>query len=208
MFGSGRVFAGQNWPPKALPAQPSLPWLLPGADGSCRRHVALTGHLFHDSGTAVVPGSTDKRRHSCSVVHSCLRASTYISRCLFYVCVAALVLCCSIRALSSCSEGASLAAAHRLSCPAACRILVPPPGIKPTSSALEGELLATGPSRKSLAYVLNTAPRERFCSSIMWDKHTNILGGSATCLGTHIQWDSVQFSSVQSLSCVRLFATP
>ena len=117
--------------------------------------------------------------------------------------VAVLVLCCSIWALSSCSEGASLAAAGRLSCPAACRILVPQPGIKPASSALEEELLATGPSRKFLAYVLNTAPRERFCSSIMWDKDTNILGGSTTCLGTYIQWDSVQFSSVAQ-SCPTL----
>ena len=118
--------------------------------------------------------------------------------------MAALVLCCSIWALSSCSEAASLAAVCRLSCPAACRILVPPPGIKPVSSALEGELLATGPSRKLLAYVLNIALRERFCSSIMWDKDTKILGGSTTFLGSYIQWDSVQFSSIQSLSRVRL----
>ena len=148
--------------------------------------MALRGHLLHDSGTARVSGSTDKRYHRCSVIHSCSRANTYISLCLFYVCVAALDLCYSIWALSSCSEGASLLAVCRLRCPATCRILVPPPGIKPTSSASEGELLAMGPPRKFLICVLNTAPTEGFCSSIMWD----------------------QFSSVQSLSCFRLFVTP
>ena len=33
---------------------------------------------------------------------------------------------------------------HRLSCPAACWILVPRPGIKPTSPALQGRFLTTG----------------------------------------------------------------
>ena len=37
---------------------------------------------------------------------------------------------------------------HRLSCPEACVILVPQPVIKPTSPALEGRFLTTGPSGK------------------------------------------------------------
>ena len=41
----------------------------------------------------------------------------------------------------------SVVAAHELSGPLACRILVPRPGIKPTSSALEGRFLTTGPPR-------------------------------------------------------------
>jgi len=40
----------------------------------------------------------------------------------------------------------------RFSYPEACRILVPWPGIKPTSPALEGRLLTTRPPRKSLFF--------------------------------------------------------
>ena len=39
--------------------------------------------------------------------------------------------------------------ASELSCPAACGILVPRPGIEPTSPALQGEFLATGPPGRS-----------------------------------------------------------
>ena len=44
--------------------------------------------------------------------------------------------------LSSCGAG--------LSCPTACGILVPRPGIEPTSPALEGRFLTTGPRGNSL----------------------------------------------------------
>ena len=44
-------------------------------------------------------------------------------------------------------------AASRLSCPEACGILVPRPGMEPTSPALEGGFLTTGPPEK---YHLNT----------------------------------------------------
>ena len=59
------------------------------------------------------------------------------------------------RLLSSCSVRAPepsglVAAARRLSCPVACGILVPWPGIKPVSPALEGRFLTTGPRGKSL----------------------------------------------------------
>ena len=40
-----------------------------------------------------------------------------------------------------------------LSCPAACEILVPGPGIEPVSPALEGRLQTTGPSGMSQAFV-------------------------------------------------------
>ena len=53
-----------------------------------------------------------------------------------------------------CSTWASLAAAHRLSCPAACRILVPRPGIEPASPALEGRFFTTAPPGKSLPVTL------------------------------------------------------
>ena len=53
---------------------------------------------------------------------------------------------------------ASLAAEHVLSSrPAACGILFPPLGIEPTSPALEGWLLTTGPSEKSSSLVLTGA---------------------------------------------------
>ena len=47
--------------------------------------------------------------------------------------------------LSSCGE---------FSCPTACGILVPQPGIEPVSSVLAGELFTTGPPGKSKASVL------------------------------------------------------
>ena len=43
-----------------------------------------------------------------------------------------------------------LVAEHRLSCSAACGILVPLPGTEPTSPALQGRCLTTGPPGKSL----------------------------------------------------------
>lgn len=36
--------------------------------------------------------------------------------------------------------------------PQACDILIPQPGIKPASSALEGDILTTGPQGKSLTF--------------------------------------------------------
>ena len=56
--------------------------------------------------------------------------------------------------LSSCGMRApehtgSVVAACRLSCPTACGILVPRPGIEPASPALEGGFLTTGPPGKS-----------------------------------------------------------
>ena len=56
--------------------------------------------------------------------------------------------------LSSCGARAlehvgSVVAACGLSCPATCRILVPRPRIEPTSPALEGGFLTTGPPGKS-----------------------------------------------------------
>ena len=50
---------------------------------------------------------------------------------------------------SHCSLQASLVAAHGLSCPMACGISVPGPEIHPSSPALEGRFLTTGPPGKS-----------------------------------------------------------
>ena len=46
----------------------------------------------------------------------------------------------------------SVVAARGLSCPAACGILVPCPGIEPPSPALEGRFLTSGPPGKSQGY--------------------------------------------------------
>ena len=62
--------------------------------------------------------------------------------------------------LSSCGTWAlectdSVDLACRLSCPVACGILVPQPGIKPMSPALEGGFLITGPPGESQEYFLH-----------------------------------------------------
>ena len=56
---------------------------------------------------------------------------------------------CGTRALSL-RRVSSVVVAHGLSCPSPCGILVPQPGIKPTSPALEGWFYTTGPPGKSL----------------------------------------------------------
>ena len=67
---------------------------------------------------------------------------------------------CSTRELSLRSTGSSLRRAGSLvvargfSCPVACGILVPQPGIEPVSTALEGRFLTTGPPGKALKEVL------------------------------------------------------
>ena len=74
-----------------------------------------------------------------------------------FIYFAALGLSCGTQDLSLLCAGFSLVAARGLSCPAACGILVPQPGMEPTSPALEGGFLTTGPPEKSL--LLN--PNER-----------------------------------------------
>ena len=61
---------------------------------------------------------------------------------------------CAVRRLSGCSSWASLVVVHGLSCPTACGILVPRPGIEPTSPALEGEFSTAGPPGKSSMVVI------------------------------------------------------
>ena len=89
------------------------------------------------------------------------RVFSMISFCFFlfkylFIYLAALGLSCSMGdlrcgmwGLSLWYAGFSLVAAHRLSCPVACGILVPWPGIEPMSPALEGGFLTTGPPGKS-----------------------------------------------------------
>ena len=60
--------------------------------------------------------------------------------------------CCRALALG---HMGSVVVAYSLSCPVACRSLVPGPGIEPVSSALAGEFLTTGPPGKSQVFPLN-----------------------------------------------------
>ena len=50
---------------------------------------------------------------------------------------------------------ASVVMVHRLSCPAACGILVPGPGMESVSLALAGEFLTTGPAGGSQSHILD-----------------------------------------------------
>ena len=95
--------------------------------------------------------------------------------CLF-VCFALLGLGCDPQALlgrrllSSCRVQAPehtglVVGTHTLSCPAACEILVPQPGMEPMSPALKGGFLTTGPPGKSLHYGLL---QDTECSSLCY----------------------------------------
>ena len=65
--------------------------------------------------------------------------------------LAMLGLSCSTWDLSLQSTGFSPVVTHELGCSAACKILVPGPGIEPTSPALQSGFLTTGPPGKSLS---------------------------------------------------------
>ena len=132
-----------------------------------------------------------------------------------YFYLAGLGLCCCARAFSSCGEQgllsvwgarashsgdfscccsrtlstwASVVMAHGLSCPDACGILVPRPGIEPTSPALAGGFITTGPP----ASVLMTAFMQRICAfwglgetpakaQATWTKQIDSDGALAAC---------------------------
>ena len=77
----------------------------------------------------------------------------FVAECRFLVVARGLLLSWSMGSRACgfgiCGTQASLAAGYRLSCPVTCGILVPQPGIKPTSSALEGRFSTIGPPGKS-----------------------------------------------------------
>ena len=73
---------------------------------------------------------------------------------IYFIYLAALGLSCDTSDLH-CGTQASQVSAHGIICPAACEILVPRAGIKPTYSTLEGGFLTTGPPGKSLHCFLN-----------------------------------------------------
>ena len=106
-------------------------------------------------------------------------------------------LCCGRRALLlrhagfslvvACGFFLSLVVARGLSCPVTCGILVPPPGIEPSSPALEGGFFTTGPPGKSL--------NSHFFVEVLWGRgllktNTNELPKAPTAVlfFTHVFW--------------------
>ena len=96
------------------------------------------------------PFSLSNRNSSFSEVTSAIFKNIYLFIIYFWLCWVFVATC---GLLSSCGAWApelegSVVAACGLSCPAACGILVPWPGIEP-ASPLEGGFLTTGPPGKS-----------------------------------------------------------
>ena len=71
-------------------------------------------------------------------------------------CVGSVVAACGLSSCGVCAleRAGSVVVVHGLSCPAACGILVPQPGIEPTSPALEDGFLTTGPPGRSHVWIL------------------------------------------------------
>lgn len=70
-------------------------------------------------------------------------ATSAIAQCMSFI-----LLASSVAEHGLPSTWVSVVAVHELSCPLACRILVLGPGVKPTSRALAGRFIATGPLRE------------------------------------------------------------
>ena len=75
----------------------------------------------------------------------------FVAACRLFVAAHGLLFSCGTQAPE---HMGSVVAARGLSCPAACGILVPRPGIKPASPALEGGFLTTGPPGKSQIFIV------------------------------------------------------
>ena len=78
------------------------------------------------------------------------------------------IFCCGAWALPCGTQASSLDVARGLSCPAACGILLPWPGIEPTSPVLEGGFLTTGPSGKSLKGLFLLFDHRNFFTSFFY----------------------------------------
>ena len=85
----------------------------------------------------------------CGLLSSC---GMWAPECTGSVVGARWLSSCGVRALE---RVGSVVVACGLSCPVACGILVPRPGIEPTSSALGGGFLTTGPTGKSQYFTKN-----------------------------------------------------
>ena len=122
----------------------------PGGSGSkeCACSVGDLG-LIPGLGRSPGEGNGYPLRYSClenSMLFSPLWLCwVFVATRRLFILVCRLPSSCRVPKFSSCSSKASLIAAHRLSCPTACGILFPRPGIEPLSPALEGRSLITAP---------------------------------------------------------------
>ena len=65
---------------------------------------------------------------------------------------------------SSC-DASSVVVTRGISCSSTCGILVPQPGIKPVSPALQGRFLTTGPPGKSLIHIVVQQTLTQYCKA-------------------------------------------
>ena len=112
--------------------------------------------IFQSSSSWLHP----RKGGSSSVILNCMFPAIFSlfiwpSRVLVAACGIFTVSCrvFRFRVLSSCNTRGSVGALLRPSCPTACRILVPWPGIGPTSLELQRGFLTTGPPAKSPLYI-------------------------------------------------------
>ena len=105
------------------------------------------------------------------VLSHCRVLGLFVCFCFFFFLAELGLLCCTWAFSSGLWVTGSVVVAHRLSCSTACGILVPQPGIKPASPALEGGFLTTGPAGKTLPCSL----------SLHYDFSPNICVITYTC---------------------------
>ena len=100
---------------------------------------------------------------------------------------------------SSLQHLTSPAAMHRLSCPTAYGLLVPRPGMKPVSPAVEGKFLTTGPPGKSQEMIFFKEPwnlKNKEPGKIIWvNKYTFLLSRSHLNYVWCKNYDTVECSS-------------
>ena len=85
---------------------------------------------------------------------------------------------------------------YRLSCSPICGILVPQPGIKPASLALQGVILTTGPPGKSQA-ILSNSPLIAGHLAAITNKSVHTFLGSAVNRSGLLRWLSGKESTCQ-----------
>ena len=108
---------------------------------------------------------------------------SFIAACRIFHCsaLASLQLWCEgsrARGLCSLSQAGSLVEAHRLSCPSACGILVPGPGIEPTSPHWEADSLPLDHqgSPQMLLFLIDTFHQIKQISFYSWFAQRFLLG--------------------------------
>ena len=142
----------------------------------------------------------------------------FIWLCRVLVAACRLLCSCGARALEC---AGSVVVACELSCPVACGFLVPWPGIEPTSPALEGGFLTTGPRGKSVIISFDGrscfSPILGVCHSASHDAyyvigvyltlHTNYLIAGNKCPSTFSTSSINNSVYLCYISCSLMFST-